>query len=298
MTSVSEQEPEPEPEPEQDIEIKQSQIKSKDKNNGWNDKIDLNIDIFVMKLKYNRSINNFYYHNLKSKEGFYSWWIIIISTLTTTLTGLSNIEEEPFTHFFLIIQITLGLFSICTTLIAAWVKKQQFVERINNIDRFVQKINILIEEIEIQLIRIPEDRMKYEEFKTKYDSIISECLAVTPNISPKEWKNTVYTITKYYPEIIAPDNIDENKLWPWFGYDISVSKDKKITKLRPPTNFGNIVLDTYHTLTYKGIIINKCLCCCCNKNKKLKYLENHEFRKKDSEAQIGNGNINEYQTNP
>lgn len=236
--------------------------------NGWSENIDRYINIFVMKLKYNRTINSFYYFRLKSKEGCFSWWIIILSTLTTSLNALTNIENEPLKHFFLSINIALGIFSIATTLIAAWMKKQQFVERINNIDRYVQKINILIEEIEIQLTKEPLDRIDYKDFKTKYDPIISECLSVTPMINPKEWKHMVYTITKYYPEIIAPDNIDENKLWPWFGYG-----DEGDDDLRPPTDFGNMILDTYHTLTYKGIIFSKC-CCCFYDNKKLKYLEN------------------------
>ena len=131
----------------------------------------------------------------------------------------------------------------------------------------------MIEEIEIQLIRRPQDRIKYKEFQTKYDPIISECLAITPNISPKEWKNTVYNITKYYPEIIAPDNIDDNKLWPWFGYDIEITEDNEINITRPPTNFGNIVLDTYHCISCKGTIFYK-ICRCFFKKNKLRYLEN------------------------
>ena len=44
-------------------------------------------------------------------------------------------------------------------------------------------------------------------------------------------KESVYQITKYYPEIIAPDNIDENKLWPWFGL-----AERGGVEYRPVTN--------------------------------------------------------------
>ena len=114
-------------------------------NNGWTRKKNLRIEIFMQKLKHNRPISNFFYFELKSTESRFSWWLIILSSLSTTLPGLNNLEDEPFDHFFLSIQASLGTFSVLTTLIAAWMKKQQYVDRINEIDRYVQKITQLIE---------------------------------------------------------------------------------------------------------------------------------------------------------
>ena len=143
------------------------------------------------------------------------------------------------------------------TLIAAWIKKQQYVERINNVDRYLQKLNKLCEELDIQLILMPIDRIPYDKFREAYLPLITEYLASNPLISPTEWKESVYQITKYYPEIIAPDNIDENKLWPWFGL-----AERGGVEYRPVTKFGGSVLKTYEKLHNKTFI-QKYLCCCC-----------------------------------
>jgi len=39
--------------------------------------------------------------------------------------------------------------------------------------------------------------------------MIVESLSTSPTISPTEWKHTIYTITKYYPEIISQDHSDD-----------------------------------------------------------------------------------------
>ena len=208
----------------------------------------------------------FFFFRLKSKENCYSWCIIVLSTLTSSLNLLNNLETEPFIHFFITIQITLGLFSIMITLIAAWMKKQQYVERINTIDRYVQKISSLIQELDIQLILIPTDRLSYGDFKKKYHPQITEYLSTSPAISPEEWKKTVYTITKYYPELILQD---DTELWPWFGYE----EDENYEVTRPVTRYGENIMRTYHSITYKGLLYKKC-CPCYSKKFKLRYIDN------------------------
>ena len=99
----------------------------------------------------------------------------------------------------------MTFFSTLVTLIAAWMKKQQYIERINIIDRYNQKLNKLIEEVEIQLTLLANDRDKYSVFKEKYQPQITEYLSTSPSISPTEWKNIVYKITVYYPELISQD---------------------------------------------------------------------------------------------
>ena len=74
-------------------------------NENWEERDDSKISIFLLRLKYNYTINNFYYFRLKKKEGFYSWWIIILTTLISSLNALNNLENEPFTHFFSIVEI-------------------------------------------------------------------------------------------------------------------------------------------------------------------------------------------------
>ena len=55
-----------------------------------------------------------------------------------------------------------------TSLIAAWIKKQKFIEKINEIDKYLININSLCEELEIQFSLLEEDRLSYEEFKKIY----------------------------------------------------------------------------------------------------------------------------------
>ena len=224
---------------------------------GWDNAKNEMTKKFIFKLKYNRTINNFFFFDLKKKENIWSWTIIVLSTMTSSITLLNNIETEPFLYFFSIVRVCLAIFSIVITLIAAWMKNQQYIDRINTIDRYLQKINKLIEELEVQMILIPGDRMEYKEFKNKYHPQITEYLSTTPAMSPLEWKRTVYQITKYYPELISQDGLSENKLWPWYGYKIN-KKTLKVT--RPVTTFGKSILRTYNSLTCGGRFYS---CCCC-----------------------------------
>ena len=47
----------------------------------------------------------------------------------------------------------MTLFSTIVTLIAAWMKKQQYIERINIIDRYNQKLNKLIEKAKVEYFK-------------------------------------------------------------------------------------------------------------------------------------------------
>lgn len=229
--------------------------------NGWNPVNSAIVGKFIFKLKYNKEINSFFFFELKSKENFWSWIIIVLSTLTSTATLLNSIEEEPFEYFFTTIQIIMVIFSISITLIAAWMKKQQYVDRINTIDRYLQKLILTIEEVQFQLYLNPNDRDSYDDFKTKQFKIINEFLGTSPSMSPFEWKNTVYQITKYYPEVIYQDGFIENKLWPWYSYKYN----KKLQKIvRKRTKFGASIMNTYHSLTCLGQLYD----CCCNSNEK------------------------------
>ena len=62
-------------------------------------------------------------------------------------------------------------------------------------------------------------------------SIIVEFNSITPLISPDEWKETVYEITKYYPEIAFD-------YYPWKFSD----------------NFGQSIIDTYRYIKYNTFI--------------------------------------------
>jgi hypothetical protein len=235
-------------------------------NQGWSDQARDQLLIFLSKLRYHRVINNFYLSTLKKSEATFGWNLILLSTITSALTVANNVEEEPIQHYHLTINILLNTVSFTTSLIGAYMKKKQFVERINNIDRYYQKLNTLCEGIEFELIKIVEDKMPYEAFKKKYYNKIKEYLVPNPLISPSEWKSTVKEITLNYPELIDPDDTDENRLWPWYSMKPGKGGEKTLTP-------------------YSDRILNK-----------YKYIPTYKDKDKDKDSD--NDNDNDYDNEP
>ena len=68
-------------------------------------------------------------------------------------------------------------------------------------------------------------------------------LQTNPLIPPKEWNECAKEITLRYPQLIEPDNNEENKLWPWFGDLIEVEDENGEPRfVRRPTKFMNHML--------------------------------------------------------
>lgn len=210
----------------------------------------------LWKLKYNRIVSSFYLDSLRRKEGQWSWMIILISTGTSGLTVANNVETQPIENYNTYINGLLTFSSMLTSLIAAWIKKQQFVEKINEIDKYLVNINSLCEELEIQFSLLEEDRLMYDEFKKKYIPEITKYVTSNPMIPPDEWKNCVREITLKYPELVDPDNSEANKLWPWYGDLVKCTGDDgKVYNIRKPTTFMS------HMRTTKR---QRCISECCS----------------------------------
>ena len=194
----------------------------------------------LWKLKYNRVVSSFYLNNLKNSEHKWSWMIIMISTLTSGLTVANNVEEDnaPVKNYNTYINIFLTVSSMSTSLIAAWIKKQMFVEKINEIHKYLYELNALCEDLEIQLSLLNTDRLTYKEFKEKYIPQLTQYLTTNPIIPPEEWKACIREITMDYPEILNIDDSEDNKMWPWYG-DLIVDPNSEETKthVRYPTSF-------------------------------------------------------------
>ncbi len=224
--------------------------------NGWTIIGQTQMSICLHRLKYNRIINNFFIHELKKKEGKLSWYIIVISSFASVLS-LANTNKDLFPYSTIIIQTLLILFSLITTLLGAYIKKQKFVERINDVDRYLQLLNKTVEELNITFILEPEKRLKYDDFCKKYIPLIQELSVVPDSFSPKEWKRIVYTITKYHPELITVDGSNQEKLWPW--YEISFNDTPRIR-----SEFSiNTLIPTNRSL------FNFLSCNICNSDRKL-----------------------------
>ena len=208
----------------------------------------------LWKLKYNRIVSAFYLDNLRHREERWSWMIIVISTITSGFTVANNVETEPFRNYNIIINTVLTTSSMTTSLIAAWIKKQRFVEKINEVDKYLIDINKLCEELEIQFSLLEGDRISYSEFKQKYIPEITKFVSTNPMIPPNEWKNSVREITLKYPELVDPDNSEINKLWPWFGDLVKYTDDQgNIHNIRKPTTFMK-----YMKKTNKDRILSSC----------------------------------------
>lgn len=222
----------------------------------------------LWKLKYNRIISQFYLDRLRKREEKLSWWIIVISTITSGLTIANNVEEEPFELYNIIVNSSLTFSSMITSLIAAWIKKQKFVEKINEIDKYLIKINSLCEEIEVQFLLLEKDRIPYDDFKKQYIPKITQYVSSNPMIPPDEWKRCVKEITFKYPQLIEPDNNEENKLWPWFGDLIEIKdNDGNERFVRKPTKFMKYILKK--DKKWKNRLRSNCCCyssTCCKED--------------------------------
>ena len=164
--------------------------------------------------------------------------IIVISTLTSGLTVANNVEDEPIDNYNTYVNLLLTVSSMSTSLIAAWIKKQMFIEKINETDKYLLNINSLCEELEVQFSLLNHDRTSYADFKKKFIPEITKFLTTNPMIPPDEWKSCIREITLKYPELVDPDNTEDNKLWPWYGDLVFEIDDNKVEHhTRKPTTF-------------------------------------------------------------
>ena len=147
------------------------------------------------------------------------------------------------------IKIALSCAAIITTLLAAWIKKENYAGRIQETDRYLQKIQKLTTECDHILSQDVDHRISYQDYVEEHQQSVVNALAATVPISPEEYKKAVYNITKYYPETVQ-------NLWPWYE---SKHLSGKIYYYEM-TDFGNDVLKSYRQLKYHNCI-NKLLCC-------------------------------------
>ena len=210
-------------------------------DNAWTSQRKHHFQKCLWKLKYNRVVTNVYLNNLKKEEDDWSWRLICLSTFTSGLTVANNVEEEPWENYDICVNGALTFMSMLTSVCAAWLKKKNFVEKINEIDKYVLMVNRICEELDVQFSILDTDRLKYGDFKDKYKEEITSILSASPIIPPDEWKKSIQEITLKYPELINPDNSEDNKLWPWFGdmvYQDVIEKGKrKRIKVRKKTAF-------------------------------------------------------------
>ena len=202
------------------------------------------VKYYVNFLSYMSLVYHFYYFKLKQIEGYWSWGIIVFSSLSSALSLFQYHDENQYLE--LTVKIILTIFTLIITLISAWVKKQNYVERISELGKYSQKLNRLKNTVKSIIEEPIVTRMDYNSFSKTYKDTIVEFISNRPLISPYEWKETVFIISKYYPELAAYE-------FPW----------NKIE------GYGSHAMETYKRLKYntlwkkiKHFYYCKSRCCC------------------------------------
>ena len=235
-------------------------LKKSQEINGWSYTSTQKIRQWNSALAFNWLINYHYMYKLKKREGFWSWCLIVISTICSTLTVFDS------TNFFLtnIIKYVVTFFAIITSLIAAYIKKENFVERIKEMDRYIQKVGQIHVEIENILQCNPWNRIQYREFYEKHYSDIIQLFSTAPPMSPEEFRSTIYNLTVYNPELLYDAE-------PWFEL-------KKIGDIEYyyMTNFGREVIENYNNHLFASQMKINFIFCCFVK-KKSKFLDSKKF---------------------
>ena len=189
-------------------------------------------------LNFYSRVFQFFGEHIKEKESMFGWWIILISSLSSFLT-LLTIEPFNLTGYELEIynwgkSVGLSSLSIGTTLIASWVKKKNYITRIQIIDKRVARLEKFLAALDYQARLVPkENRDDYFKFITKMKDEYNELSTYSNIIRPSEFSKTVYIITRYHAPTVRG-------MWPW--YDTKTNK--------PRREFAQSIIRTYESQNF------------------------------------------------
>lgn len=244
-------------------------IKKAHEINGWSNESTHKIEEWKSFLSFNYLINYHFMYRLKKKESCWSWYLIVISTICSTITVLT-ISNTLISE---LVKYIITFLSVITSLIAAHMKKENYVDRIKEMDRYIQKVGYISVEIDNMLKCKPWNRVSYKEFIDKHYNDIVQLFSAPPPMSPEEFKSTIYNITVYNPELVYDTE-------PWF-------ESRKIGDIEyyHMTEYGYEVISSYLTHADSNIFLNfiRCVFCCICRNvayqtKFIKYdVYNHEI---------------------
>ena len=238
------------------IELKQS-----NQINGWNFQRTKNAIDWRDTLEYSYVVNYYFMFHLKKRESGWSWILIVLSSICSVLT-IIHTEIVLLKSF---VSYGLSFLAIMTSLIAAYIKKENYVERIKNMDRYTQKVGQVCTELTGIMDSKPWNRMKYSIFIDKYKEQITALFSFPPPISPVEFKKTVYKLTKYHPELIR-------ETYPWFR-KVTVGK----LEYYEMTDWGKNILDSYYEYKYDKCYRRIFSCVCNNPHQKSKFYYPNQY---------------------
>ena len=203
-------------------------------------------------LSYLYSVNYYFMFSLKRRESKWSWILIVLSSVCSVLTIVNTNDV----FIFELVRYTLSILALCTSLIAAFIKKENYVDRIKELDRYTQKVGKINTEINNVIKQKPWNRMEYSAFTDKYLNETNALLSAPPPMSPLEFKITVYNLTKYYPEIIV-------NIYPWY-----IKKKFGNVEYYEMTDWGERILISYSQFKICYCCKKLCICnpCCTSDN--------------------------------
>lgn len=258
-----------------EFEEKKKKINTEKVVNSWTkDREDL-VNNWIKELEFYQIIIYFHLFHVKKIENMWAWIIIVLSTLVSTISLIQFDKDEEDKDLVLIINILVTLLTTFITLIAAWMKKQNYVSIISECEKYLQSLSGVLAELNGQIKIIREDRVEFQMFLEKYKDKVIQFSSGMPLISPYDWKHTVYLLTKYYPELIQ-------NTYPWDEND----------------DFSKLILLTYHKVKYRTLFRRcvsgyYCYSSCCkpeyesakslrdyfNQKNKIKELETLNYKK-------------------
>lgn len=213
-----------------EFEEKKKKINTEKVVNSWTkDREDL-VNNWIKELEFYQIIIYFHLFHVKKIENMWAWMIIVLSTIVSTISLIQFDKDEDDKDLVLIINILVTLLTTFITLIAAWMKKQNYVSIISECEKYLQSISSVLAELNGQIKIIREDRVEFQMFLEKYKDKVIQFSSCMPLISPYDWKHTVYLLTKYYPELVQ-------NTYPWDKND----------------DFSKLILLTYHKVKYRTL---------------------------------------------
>ena len=207
---------------------KEPNSKVRDDDDEW-----IKIDGWYNELNFYSKVYQYFGEIIKDKEGMFGWWIILISSFSSFITLISlepfNLTEVHNIYYNWGKSVLLAFLSLTTTLIAAWVKKKGYMNRIQIIDKRINRLEKFLGKIDYQLRLVPYNkRDNYFDFIAEMRDEYTELSIYTDILRPAEFTYTVYLITRFNSPMVK-------NTWPW--YDTNTKEPRRA--------FAQNIINTY-----------------------------------------------------
>jgi hypothetical protein len=188
-------------------------------------------------LRYISLVFQFFLDKLKQTHSSLTWYIILVSSGVSFLTLLdfdAVYSSEPFdSQYDWTRNLALSFLSISTTLLAAYIKKRNFVRRMGTMSRRINDIEILASDIEHEYRKPLCQKCDYFVFADKNKANLSQFMNTSDQMSPVEWGDTLYDITVNH-EVLCRNT------HPWYVRDAEDPNRMEIDQ-----NFVKLVVDSH-----------------------------------------------------